>query len=83
MILRNSHLRKGNNMKVKIIAVDNDYPSILGYHEFDSLEKAIDFARYGAKGINPDEGDRLILDFAPYGEPNIDVEIPIYDGYVE
>lgn len=70
-------------MKVKIIAVANEYPTITGVHEFESLEKAIDFARFGAKGIIPDKGDRLILDFAPYGETDVDVVITIYDGYVE
>ena len=70
-------------MKVKIIAAKNEYPSICGTHEFDSLEKAIDFARYGAKGIDSEEGDKLILDFAPYGETDVDVVITIYDGYVE
>ena len=72
-------------MKVKIIALANEYPTITGVHEFESIEKAIDFARYGANGLHPGMGDRLIIDFCQIkaeGE-DYDIEITIYDGYAE
>lgn len=74
-------------LKVWISSVKNDYPGITGDHEFESLEKAIDFARYGAKGLEPEQGDKLIINFDPMKMPgyheDCDVEIIIYDWYIE
>ena len=74
-------------MKVYITATSgyNTYPTICGLHEFESLEKAIDFARFGAKELGC-KYDELILifntkDYICY--QNADVAIEIYDDYRE
>ena len=60
-------LESEESMKAYITASsgDDSYPTICGLHEFDSLEKAIDFARFGAHGLNPKFDDSLVLMFEP------------------
>ena len=74
-------------MKVKVSSVrdDDKYPTITGYHDFESLDKAVDYVRFGAKGFDKEQGDDLILYFPRYGKrkDEADVEIVIYDDYVE
>ena len=82
-------MRKGGEvgMKVKVSAVSGDdkYPTITGYHDFESLDKAVDYVRYGARGFDKEQGDELILFFAKDGKrtDGADVEIIIYDDYFE
>lgn len=74
-------------MKVKVSAASSDdrYPTITGYHDFESLDKAVDYVRIGAKKFDKEEGDDLILYFPRDGKrtDGADVEIIIYDYYVE
>lgn len=71
-------------MKVYIDAAssDSNYPTICGTHEFTTIAEAIDFAYYGAKGLNS-EVYQLIVDFEPMRWYNADLHITIYDYYVE
>ena len=75
-------------MKVKVSSVrgDDKYPTITGYHDFESLDKAVDYVRIGAKEFDKEQGDDLILYFPRAGQfyhGNFDVMITIYDDYVE
>ena len=74
-------------MKVKVSAAsgDNTYPTITGYHNFESLDKAVDYVRFGAKEFYKNKGDDMILYFPRDGKriDGADVEIVIYDDYVE
>ena len=74
-------------MKVKVSAASGDdtYPTITGYHNFESLDKAVDYVRFGAKKFYKNEGDDIILYFPRDGKrtDGADVEIVIYDDYVE
>ena len=71
-------------MKVLIKAAsgDKNYPTICGWHDCNSIEEAVEFVRYGAKGINKSYNESLILDFVPCNK-EADLEIVIYDSYVE
>ena len=71
-------------MKVYINAASrrDNYPTICGVHEFANIAEAIDFAYYGAKGLN-NEVHQLIIDFEPGKYVQADMEITIYDDYVE
>lgn len=72
-------------MKVYIDAASSkeNYPTVCGYHEFETVAEAIDFAHYGAKGLN-DKADELIIDFNPgLLYKDVDLYITIYDYYVE
>ena len=70
--------------RVKITATSGDYPTICGIHEFTTMDEAIDFAYYGAKGLNDDVHELVIeFDVDQRWNPGIDVIIEIYDGYRE
>ena len=74
-------------MKVYITATSGSktYPTIYGLHEFESLDKAVDFARFGAKGLGC-KYDELILILNPKEYTcyeDADVAIEIYDDYRE
>lgn len=72
--------------RVRIIATSGEdaYPTICGLHNFNSLDEAIDFAYYGAKGLGSDASEVIVtfeVDERLY--PDTDVIVEIYDSYRE
>ena len=73
-------------MKVKVRATSNDdnYPTICGLHEFESIDKALDYVYHAAKALNSG-AYKFVVDMEPnkYLYGTCDIMIEIYDEWRE
>ena len=72
--------------KVRIIATSSKdaYPTICGLHNFETLDEAINFAYYGAKGLGSNVSEVVVtFEFDKRFYPDTDIIIEIYDTYRE
>ena len=80
-------LKNGEKKRLRVYITatsgEENYPTICGKHEFDSLEEARDFAYYGARGITGKGCNLIIMHVTDQEGSDIDDVIEIYDDYRE
>ena len=80
-------LKNGEKKRLRVYITatsgEENYPTICGKHEFDSLEEARDFAYYGARGITGKGCNLIIMHVTDQEDSDIDDVIEIYDDYRE